>query len=110
MQMTANLSKCRSISGAKCLVLFVAACNCLVPASSPAAADEESGFESLTGETAREMWAGYGMDDAGDPWPATWKLEDGVLHALGGRVDLKTRREYGDFDLRFEWKAPPGAN
>jgi hypothetical protein len=35
---------------------------------------------------------------------------DGVLHTKGGGVDLKTREQYGDFDLRFEWKVASGAN
>jgi len=77
-------------------------------AAAPAA--DESGFVVLTGQDGRAHWLGYGLDDAKDSWPASWELVDGVLHAKGGSVDLKTREQFGDFDLRFEWKIPAGAN
>jgi 3-keto-disaccharide hydrolase len=70
----------------------------------------ESGFVSLTGRDGREHWLGYGRDKEKETWPPTWEFADGVLHTKGGGGDLKTRDEYGDFDLRFEWKVSPGAN
>lgn len=41
-----------------------------------------------------------------------WKLESGALHHLAGAGggDIVTIDEYGDFELRFEWKVGPGAN
>jgi hypothetical protein len=69
-----------------------------------AAAEDESGFVLLTGQDGREHWLGYGRDNAQNTWPANWEFVDGVLHAKGGGADLKTREQYGDFDLRFEWK------
>jgi 3-keto-disaccharide hydrolase len=77
---------------------------------SAVAAEEESGFVTLTGDDCREHWLGYGLDNAQDTWPANWEFVDGVLHAKGGGADLKTRDQYGDFDLRFEWKISPQGN
>jgi hypothetical protein len=79
-------------------------------ADAATSADEESGFAALCGEDGRELWLGYGLDEAEDSWPANWEFADGVLHAKGGGADLKTRDEYGDFDLRFEWKISAGGN
>src|SRR5262245_57424673 len=66
-------------------------------AASPPA--EESGFVPLTGYDAREHWLAYGMEKAKDSWPSNWELVDGALHCKGGGADLKTREQYGDFDL-----------
>lgn len=74
------------------------------------AADQETGFVSLTDGDARDHWLGYGMDDAQDSWPANWEFVDGVLHTKGGGADLKSRDQYRDFDLRFEWKISPNGN
>jgi hypothetical protein len=82
----------------------------VVAAASAMAAEDENGFVVLTGEDGREHWLGYGLDDAADTWPANWEFVDGVLHAKGGGADLKTRDEYGDFDLRFDWKISPNGN
>jgi hypothetical protein len=78
--------------------------------ASAAVAEEESGFVRLTGQDGREHWLGYGLDDAQVTWPANWEFVDGVLHAKGGGADLKTRKQYGDFDLRFEWKISTNGN
>ena len=84
--------------------------SCTLPAAAAAPSKKESGFVALTGHDGREHWLGYGLDKAKDSWPANWEFVDGVLHAKGGGADLKTREQYGDFDLRFEWKVPRGAN
>jgi hypothetical protein len=81
-----------------------------VATASAAVAEEESGFVLLTGQDGREHWLGYGLDDAQNTWPANWEFVDGVLHAKGGGTDLKTREQYGDFDLRFEWKIATNGN
>ena len=73
-------------------------------ATGSAAAEDDTGFVLLTGQDGREHWLGYGRDNSQDTWPANWEFVDGVLHAKGGGADLKTREQYGDFDLRFEWK------
>ncbi len=75
-----------------------------------ARAEEEAGFVALTGDDAKQQWVEYAVGEAGERWPANWEFADGVLHAKGGGVDLKTREEYGDFDLRFDWKISPKGN
>jgi len=54
-------------------------------------------------------WRGFKKE----AFPAQgWEIVDGALHAKehGGGGDLVTVDEFGDFDLRFEWKVAPGAN
>ena len=39
-----------------------------------------------------------------------WAVMDGVLTRTAASGDLISDREFGDFDLRFEWKISPGGN
>ena len=91
-------------------VAVAAVWSCAATGVAASPAKKDSGFVVLTGQDAREQWLGYGLDKTKDTWPANWELVDGILQAKGGGADLKTREQYGDFDLRFEWKVPPGAN
>lgn len=80
-----------------------------VRADAPTAAKPNAGemdFMPLTGEGAEAKWVAYGKPG----WPKGWKLSDGVLHRSAGGGDIRTVDQYGDFDLRFEWKVAPGAN
>jgi hypothetical protein len=43
-------------------------------------------------------------DVDGHAAPDNWSVQDGQLVRTGGGGSLYTRHEYGDFDLRFEWK------
>jgi hypothetical protein len=55
-------------------------------------------------------WRGYLKD--GFP-EAGWTVEpDGSLHVHKGMKagDLMTRKQWGDFELAFEWKVAEGAN
>jgi 3-keto-disaccharide hydrolase len=74
------------------------------------AAENEQGFVLLTGDDARTRWQSYGPNDAKERWPSNWEFFDGVLHSRGGGSDLRSRQEYGDFDLRFDWKISPKGN
>jgi hypothetical protein len=68
---------------------------------------QEAGFNHLLkGDGAADLWKGYGKDG----WPDGWKIEDGVLHRHAAGGDLVSKKEYGDFDLRFAWKVSPGGN
>ena len=47
------------------------------------------------------------------PGPPSWVAENGILRTTphtGTPVYLISRASYGDFELRFEWKAEAGAN
>ena len=49
----------------------------------------------------------------GQPIGEGWEIVDGVIHrkAGAGRAgQLITEQEYGDFDLRFEWRIAPKGN
>lgn len=50
-------------------------------------------------------WHSYNQDKA-----TGWRIEDGMLTTDGSGGDLTTDAEYGDFDLRFEFKIPAGSN
>jgi hypothetical protein len=91
-------------------VALAAVWSCATATIAAEPSKKESGFVPLTGKDGRQHWLGYGLDKAEDTWPPNWEFVDGVLHAKGGGADLKTREQYGDFDLRFEWKVPLGAN
>jgi hypothetical protein len=67
---------------------------------------KEEGFTPLLKGDSREGWIGYGQKE----WPKGWELSEGVLHRAGSGGDLMTAKEYGDFDLRFDWKISEGGN
>lgn len=46
----------------------------------------------------------------GKPVTRGWEVVDGTLHRGTKGSDIITRKEYGDFDLRFEFKIAEGAN
>jgi Domain of Unknown Function (DUF1080) len=47
----------------------------------------------------------------GKPAPAGWMAEpDGTLHRTAKAGDLFSAKEYGDFELTWEWKIAPGGN
>ncbi len=68
--------------------------------------DKEEGFTPLVRGDSHEGWTGY----AKKGWPKGWEAADGVLHLSSGGGDLMTEKEYGDFDLRFDWKISKGGN
>jgi type 1 glutamine amidotransferase len=66
-------------------------------------------FRPLFDGKSAAGWRGYKKE----AFPAAgWEVVDGALHAKanGGGGDLVTTDEFGDFDLRFEWKVAPGSN
>lgn len=53
-----------------------------------------------------DAWRGY----RGAPVPAGWTVVDGVLSRQVSTGDLVTRAEFGDFELRWEWKIAAGGD
>jgi Domain of Unknown Function (DUF1080) len=48
----------------------------------------------------------FSLQKAGDPLPENWKVKDGVIYLTGAmRPHLVTAREFGDFEVKFEWRA-----
>ncbi|MFO1064298.1 MAG: family 16 glycoside hydrolase [Pirellulales bacterium] len=54
-----------------------------------------------------DAWQASGKKGAdGKPAPATWKIDDGSMVAVGGSGSLETREHFGDCQLHLEWSAP----
>ena len=53
-----------------------------------------------------------GWDGAGKPKETCWKVDDGNIVCTGekGGPWLRTAKEYGDFNLRFDYQVSPGGN
>lgn len=51
-------------------------------------------------------WRGYRQATL----PEGWKVVDGALTRAGKGGDIITVDQFGDFELRLEWKVAPGAN
>ena len=71
--------------------------------------NKDAGWVSLFDGKTTKGWHTYGKTSA-DP---QWEVTNGALHldkAKGGGGDLLTDKEYGNFDLRLEWKISPKGN
>ncbi len=80
-----------------------------VPPNRLTAEEQAAGFTLLFDGRSPAGWRGF----RGEKFPAQgWTVADGALQvaAGGGGGDLVTAEEYGDFELRFEWKVAAGAN
>ncbi|MFM8471871.1 MAG: DUF1080 domain-containing protein [Limisphaerales bacterium] len=65
----------------------------------------DAGFEEMFIGGDFTGWR-FSLQKAGDPWPENWKVKDGVIYLTGlMRPHLVTTREYGDFEMKFEWRA-----
>lgn len=65
--------------------------------------DAVAGFDG----TSLDSFRGYGEEAVG----SGWEMTDGVLHLDGTRTgDIMTKQEFGNFELRFEWKISEGGN
>lgn len=41
-----------------------------------------------------------------DDTPAKWTVKDGAVTVLPGGKDIRTKKEFGDFQLHIEWRSP----
>ena len=71
-----------------------------------AVADEAAEYESLFDGKTINGWRGYKRDEV----PASWTVDDGAIRGAGKGPDLMSRKVFGDFDLRFEWKLAKRGN
>lgn len=95
---------CRLASGA-----FLVATLFLAPLSA-----QSDGFTPLFDGKTLNGWRGYKKADAAD---TRWKVEHGILTIpeidgkdTRGNRDIISTGTYDNFDLRWDWKAAPGAN
>jgi len=74
----------------------------VVNAQMPAltAAEKADGWQLLFDGKSLTGWRGYKTEKPS----GGWRAEDGLLIRLGGGGDLMTVEQYGDFEMRFEWK------
>ena len=66
--------------------------------------ERAAGFVSLFN---RQDFTGWRFGDESPPKevPANWKVEEGVIKVTGGgQPHLASAREYGNFELRLEWR------
>ncbi|MEM9346214.1 MAG: DUF1080 domain-containing protein [Planctomycetota bacterium] len=70
----------------------------------------EDGFTVLFDGTSTEHFRKYN----GEAFPDKgWTVEDGTIRVIGktrGSGDIITKKQYSDFDLRWEWKVVEGSN
>ena len=70
-----------------------------------AAAADETGFTPLFNGKDFAGWRFSGQKE-GVAWPENWKVSGGMIQVTGGgKPNLVTEREYGDFEMIFEWRA-----
>jgi len=71
-----------------------------------AAAGRAYDFRPLFDGTSLAGWRSL----TGEAPPAGWVARDGVLFREGPGGDLVTNAEFGNFELRLEWRISPGGN
>jgi hypothetical protein len=86
-------------------VLLVSSMSAQSPASLTAA-EKAAGWKLLFDGTSLAGWKGYKTDTV----PTGWTVANGVLTRSGAGGDLMTAEQYGDFEMRFEWKVPQNGN
>jgi hypothetical protein len=80
--------------------------------ASGASEESQEGWVSLFNGKNLDGWRGYNGDDI----KGVWTVEDGGVLHLADRpedspyVNIITEGEYGDFELRFDWKVEEGTN
>jgi uncharacterized protein len=80
-----------------------------LPAQPPnflTAAEKKAGFRLLFNGRDLDGWRLYKKQGVAKGWV----IDHGAIHRTGGGGDLITADQYGDFDLRFEWKVGKGSN
>jgi type 1 glutamine amidotransferase len=72
------------------------------------AEEQADGFQPLFDGRSLAGWRGFRNTEL----PDSWVVERGTLHfrPVGGRGDLVTVEQFGDFELRLEWKISEGGN
>ncbi|HWL08414.1 MAG TPA: DUF1080 domain-containing protein [Planctomicrobium sp.] len=77
-----------------------------VSSGNPADGLDADGFVPLFDGKTLNGWRSY----AGGPIKAGWVVENGMLCLKGKGGDIITERQYGDFELEFEWKVARDSN
>jgi hypothetical protein len=68
--------------------------------------EAKEGFVSLFNGKDLDGWRFGESAPTAETMPKNWKVEDGVIKLSGGNSPhLASRREFGDFDVRLQWRA-----
>jgi hypothetical protein len=70
------------------------------------AAEKAAGWKLMFDGKSLAGWRGYKTETP----PAGWKAINGELVRQEAGGDLMTVEQYGDFEMRFEWKITPNGN
>jgi len=68
--------------------------------------EKTAGWKLLFDGKTTDGWKGYKKDKPG----AGWQVVDGVLTLTKGGGDICTVEEFGDFELKADWKIAPKGN
>jgi len=93
---------------AKFLIAALVAATATMSAQMPMLTAEEkaAGWRLLFDGTSLNGWRGYKAETP----PAGWRAANGELIRDGAGGDLMTAEQYGDFELRFDWKVTANGN
>ena len=70
------------------------------------AQEKAAGWRVLFDGTSLDGWRGFKSDDP----PKGWKAVDGALVREASGGDLMTKEQFGDFELRLDWKLSKDGN
>jgi hypothetical protein len=70
------------------------------------AEEEAAGWQLLFDGTSLAQWRSYKEDEVN----SGWGVENGCLTRLGRGGDLITREQFGDFELKLEWRISEAGN
>jgi hypothetical protein len=76
------------------------------PVNQLTTAERAAGWRLLFDGKSTAGWHGYKLDTV----PSAWQVVDGVLSKAEGTVDIMTKEQFRDFELRFDWKIGAGGN
>lgn len=68
--------------------------------------EQQHGWVDLFDGKSLDGW----VTENGKPVTKGWKVDEGLLHCPGRVGSIYAAKEYGDFELEFEWKIQKGGN
>ena len=86
------------------LLLFTTTMQAQMPTLT--AAEKKEGWKLLFDGKSLAGWRAYKSETP----PTGWRAENGELTRVGEGGDLMTAEQFGDFELRFEWKVTANGN
>ena len=68
--------------------------------------EKDAGFVSMFNGKDFTGWQFDGQESPPKTLPDNWKVEDGLIKLSGGgKPHLGSEKAYGDFEMKFEWRA-----